>query len=148
MQRTIQLRVGQRSRPGVLVGHAVKVGVVAEASANLYVRRSSGIKAEIVVLGATKGGIQIVHPVLGAASTLGVNRVAILEVADLVRERDVVRVGCPRHTRVLAGGGVDRVKVGGKVVRARIAVVSVRIEQNFTEPVGGARCHGAGLAGG
>src|SRR5229473_1064590 len=111
-------------------------------------RGSGGVEAGNVVLPKRgKTVIQIMNAVLGTVAALRANRIAILEVADLVGESDVVSMGCPRHSCVLAGGGIDRMKVGRNVVRGRIAVCSSRIEQNFTELVGGARCHRASLAG-
>ena len=68
--------------------------------------------------------------------------VAVLEVADLVRERDVVRVRRPRDARVLARGRVHRVEG----VRATASSRGVGSEVDLREAVRCTRRHRARLA--
>src|SRR5437667_11838676 len=111
----IHCRVGERSRPDQLVRHAIKVEIGGEAAANRYQPENTGkcrVKApEIVFRYSRKTVIQVMHTILSAASALATDRIAVLEVADLVGEGDVVRVGGPWHSRVLAGGGLHGVEL-------------------------------------
>src|SRR5262249_52382491 len=94
--------------------------------------------------------VVIVHSVgvvgvgLGAGTGRSVDHVAVLEVADLVGDGDVVRVGRPDHAGVLAGGRVHRVE------RVRLAGAGgrVRVEAALAEAVGEARGHRADLPAG
>src|SRR5262249_41021154 len=70
------------------------------------VRGLRGVEAASVV--AVQAAF-IAGPVTGAGLWIGA--AAILEVADLIREGDVVRVRCPWHARVLAGRAVHRMEV-------------------------------------
>src|SRR4029077_7391840 len=75
------------------------------------------------------------------------DRTAVFKVTDFIGETYVVRMCRPRHPYVLAGGGVHGMKVGWKVVLFHTAGVSVRIKQDFSESVRGARRHESSFAG-
>ena len=78
-----------------------------------------------------------------AVAAFSGDRVAVLEVADLVGEGDVVAVRRPRHARVLARGGVHRAERVRRLVTGRRG----RLEHDLREAVGRARGHRARLAG-
>src|SRR5215831_21007656 len=106
MEQRILGRVLEGARPGVgPIRNTVEVRVAIEASAdrNQTERREKPgidalrvIEARLLLIAAFERG---------ARPELRSNRAAILEMPDLVGEGDVVRVGRPRHARVLAGGG-------------------------------------------
>src|SRR4029077_13228338 len=73
---------------------------------------------------------------------------AVLKMSDFIGESYVVRMCRPRHSSVLAGGGVHGMKVGWKVVLSYTAGVSIRIEQDFSESISGTCRHEASFAGG
>src|SRR5260370_40562491 len=85
------------------------------------------------------------HAVTMAGTRLRVYTAAVLEVPDLVREGDVVRVGCPDNTRVLARRAVQRVEGLADDVARR---AGRRSELDLAEAVGRARRHRATLPGG
>src|SRR5438270_3243588 len=87
--------IAERSWPGVLVGHAIEIGIGESAPRYRDARRGGRAQAKDVVLTLVQGLIRIMHTVLGTIPRLNIDGVAVLEVPDLVRERDVVRVGRP-----------------------------------------------------
>src|SRR5438067_833224 len=68
--------------------------------------------------------------------------VAIVEVADLVREGNVIAVGRPRHSRVRAGSGVHRMKG----VWPRFTSCCIWVEDDLRKAVCFAGRHAASLA--
>src|SRR5215469_10221883 len=99
-------RIGERARPNQLVGNAIKVEIRGSATANWYQpqqARKTGIEAaEIVLSPRRKAIIEIVHTVLSACATFLINGIAVFEVADFIRERDVVGMSRPGHACMLA----------------------------------------------
>src|SRR5262249_15891064 len=91
--------VRPRPRPVQAVRRALEVDAGAGAASDLDECRITRVEAwSLVVIGPVGVG----RARTGAAAVGGGGR-AVLEVADLVRERDVVAVRRPRDTRVLAG---------------------------------------------
>ena len=128
MQRAVDPHITNGSRPCELVRHAIEISIGAAAA---YVGHKSGCVVRgidaihIVVADQVVVRVQIVHTVDDAViaenvtecigrriSGAGIDLVAILVVADLIRERNVVAVGRPGIASVLARGGVGGMKVG------------------------------------
>src|SRR5207302_4896549 len=121
------------SGPDLLVGDTVEVVVGRDAASDRDERRESGIEAAVVV------PVEARLTVARARASLGGDAVAVLEVPDLVREGDVVRMRRPWDARVLARGRVPRVEA----IRRLRASRSRRLEVERCEAVGRAGGPGA-----
>src|ERR1700722_17035686 len=144
------LRIAERilegPGPGVVaVRDAVEVLIRIDAAPDVNESRGNlrGIEAEFIV-----DSRRIACRVRGARPDSCRNRAAILEVPDLIREHDVVRVGRPRYAGAFAGGRVRGMKIMRQVVSCETALGTVGIPLYRCEPVRTARHHEAGLAGG
>jgi len=83
--------------PCVLVRHAIKVTVSAQAASDPDARRTGGGKAtDIICI-----DVWIVYPGYHAISKR-IDLITVLKVANFVRESDIVRMSRPRHPRMLA----------------------------------------------
>src|SRR5437660_12112844 len=81
----------------------------------------------------------------GAATTRN-NRnrtIAVVEVTDLIRESDIVRMSCPRYAGLLRRGVIHRMKIKGDILAGR----AIGIELHLTERVGRAGNHKAAQMG-
>jgi len=141
VESIVRAWIAERSWPGVLVRHAIEIVILAGAPRDSDACRGGSAQAEEVVLIPGQGRIEIMHAILGA-KPVTVDGVAVLPVPDFVRERDVVRVGSPRHPRMLTRCAVHRVEGVGYDRAARTR----RIELHLAEAIGDAGGHRARCA--
>lgn len=122
--------------PRILVRDSVEASVCAEAARDLYEQGLAGsVAAGIIGVGWLQ--VRTLALVANAGAVGGIDVVAIIEMADLVGERDVVGVGRPRYTRLLRRGAVHRMEV----VRNIVAACPGGIKLNLTKAVGRAGGH-------
>src|SRR5437667_1864120 len=147
----IHCRVGERSRPDQLVRNTSKVEIGGEAAANRYQPENTGKRCgkapKIIFCPSGKTVIQVMHTILSTRPPFTLDAIAIFEVADLVGEGDVVRVGGPWHSRVLAGGGVHGMEIIRYVVSGAIAVRPARIVEDLSEAIGSTGGHRTNFPG-
>src|SRR5207302_2565083 len=107
---------------------------------DLYQQGRRGVEAVVVV---TIGLLDVVGRTFGAgASAARGHMAAVVEVPDLVRESDVVRMRRPGHAGLLRARAV----FGVEVVRQVLADGAVRLVLDLPEAVRRARGHEARLA--
>jgi len=94
MKLLVSARVRKRSRPHLLVRHTVKVEIGRRAPANRSQSLGPGEcrikRPEVIFRPGWKTIIQIMHAILSAGSALPLDGIAVLEMADLVGEGNVL----------------------------------------------------------
>src|SRR5437879_2330073 len=132
-RRVIRIAV----RPDVQIGRSVESGVRIQTARDLYQQGCRRIQAEVVIRVRL---LDVVGRSLGAGASAACGDVAaVVEVPDLVRESDVVRVRRPGHAGLLRAGAVLRMEV----VRQVLADGAVRLVLDLAEAVRRAGDHKA-----
>ena len=138
------MKGGVAIRPISLVGDAIEAGGVgARAAADAKAARVGRGEASLVVpVGSLGISRRAFRRGRCAAAAGGGYVAAIVEVADLVRERDVVGVRGPDHPGLLRRGAVHRMEILGD----QLALAAVWLIQRRSKPVARAGGHRTGLA--
>src|SRR5256714_13902465 len=115
MRPLVGARIRIRSGPVVLVGRPVEVDVGAKAAVDVY---DPGVPAGDATDVVAVETARIVRAGYRAVEVL-VERGAVLEMADLVRECDVVRMRRPRFAPRIGGAGRGVERGGRRGTRVR-----------------------------
>ena len=119
MQLLVLSLIGEGSRPGILVGHTVEIGITSEAPTDLNQQGSARRETEHIV------SIQchIIAACLGTGSRW-VDRIAIFKVPNFIGEGDAIGVRRPGHSRMLTRGRVHGMKISRDIVSGGIAIAA------------------------